>query len=306
MSGALYRAGSAWSGLSANARGAIWVSLGTVFAAITDLLVKTLGPSVHPVEMSFFRYFIGCLILIPLFVRVSRVSGLRTRRFGLHGFRALLSVAGQVLVYYAVTQMMLADVTALAFSRMLFTTLLAALLLREAVTRRRWAATFAGFVGVMIILRPGAAVIDQAALAALAAAVLFSFGLIIVPKLATTEPPDRIVFYYNVLGALLLIIPVAFIWKAPSAGELVLLLAVGLATSISMVCFIRGFAIGETSVVAPMEYVRLIYAAIIGYVFFTEVPDVWTVVGAAVIVASTLYIARRETRVRKTAKQTAA
>ena len=74
MSGALYRAGSAWSGLSANARGAIWVSMGTVFAAITDLLVKTLGPTVHPVEMSFFRYFIGCLILIPLFVRVSRSS----------------------------------------------------------------------------------------------------------------------------------------------------------------------------------------------------------------------------------------
>ena len=90
MSGALYRAGSAWSGLSANARGAIWVSMGTVFAAITDFLVKTLGPSIHPVEMSFFRYFIGCLILIPLFVRVSRGPGLRTRRFGqTPGHRAL-------------------------------------------------------------------------------------------------------------------------------------------------------------------------------------------------------------------------
>jgi drug/metabolite transporter (DMT)-like permease len=201
--------------------------------------------------------------------------------------------------------MMLADVTALAFSRMLFTTLLAALLLREAVTRGRWAATLAGFVGVMIVLRPGAAVIDQAALAALAAAVLFSFALIIVPKLATTEPPDRIVFYYNVLGAVLLVVPVAFVWQAPSAQDLAFLLAVGLSTSFSMVCFIRGFATGETSVVAPMEYVRLIYAAIIGYAFFAEVPDIWTVVGAAIIVASTLYIARRETRVRKTARRTA-
>jgi len=302
MSPALSRAGGIWSGLSPNARGAIWVSIGTVLASLTDLMVKTLGPSVHPIEMAFFRYLIGCLILIPLFVRLSHGGGIRTKRFGLHFFRAILSVVGQCAVFYAVTRMLLADVTALAFSRMLFTTLLAALMLHEVVTAGRWAATAAGFIGVLVVLRPGITDFNDAALVALGAAVIFSFGLIIVPKLAATEPTDRIVFYYNVLGALLTLGPAALVWTTPSWAELSFLLAIGVATSLSIVCFIRGFAIGEASAVAPMEYVRLIYAGIIGYVFFFEVPDVWTGVGAAIIVGSTLYIA---TRARKTAKQSA-
>lgn len=295
----LRRVRATWRGLSPNARGAIWVSVGTMFAAVTDMLVKFLGPTVNPVQMAFFRYLVGSLVLAPLFIQVSRRSGLRTRRLGLHLLRAVISGIGQVGVYYAVSHMLLADVTALAFSRLLFTTVLAALMLHEAVTTGRWAATMAGFIGVLVVLRPGVAAIDDAALAALGAAVLFALGLVIVPKLATTEPPDRIVFYYNALGVVLFIVPAAILWMTPSWHELLLLIAIGTNTSLSIVCFIRGFSIGETSVVAPMEYVRLIYAGIIGFFLFAEVPDIWTGAGAAIIVLSTLYIARNETRARK-------
>jgi len=170
----------------------------------------------------------------------------------------------------------------------------AVIILREAVSAGRWAATIVGFIGILIIVRPGSDAMDPVALIAVASALAFAIANVLIRKMSDTEPPNRIVFYYHVGGVVLFAAPAAWVWRMPVGFEWVLLLSIGVLTTLAMVCFIRAFSVGEANAVGPLEYVRLIYAALFGYFLFAEVPSFWTVVGAAVIVASSLYIAREE------------
>jgi len=133
-----------------------------------------------------------------------------------------------------------------------------------------------------------------ASMVAVVSALLFALSLVLIRRLSGTEPPPRILFYYHAFGTLIFLWPALRLWVMPSALQWLLLLLIGVLTTIGMVCFVRGFAAGEASIVGPMEYTRLIYAALIGYFVFAELPDAWTWVGAGIIVGSTLYVARHE------------
>ena len=285
--------GVAWRKLPANARGALLISIGSIFFAANDAMVKFVGGDIHPMQIALIRYSLGVLLLSPMFMRLG-LSGLKTRRPGLHLVRALVASIGQVGVYYAVVNLMLADVTAIMFSRPLFITILAVLLLGESVGLRRWSATAIGFAGMVVMVRPGHFGVDPGSVIAIGSALLFALSLTLIRMLASSEPPPRILFYYHGFGALVFLAPALWLWVSPSPLQWLLLILIGMLTTIGMVCFVRGFAVGEASIVGPMEYTRLIYAALIGYFVFAEIPDAWTWVGAAIIVASTLYVARHE------------
>lgn len=283
----------AWLSLSGNARGAIWIAVGTVFFALNDVAVKTAGLTMHPLQLGFVRYFLGFIFLSPLFFQLGR-QGLKTERFGLHFLRAVIAGTGQIAVFYSVIHLMLADATSISFSRPLFMTLLAVLILRETVGWRRWTATAIGFVGVIVVARPGDGVIEPAALIGLGAAFLFSIGLVLIRRLGSTEPPTRILFYYHGIGTILSLGPAIWVWKQPVGAEWVALLMIGILTTVAMTCFVRGFVVGEVSVLGPIEYTRLVHAAVLGYLVFAEIPALWTWVGSTIIVASAIYIARTQ------------
>ncbi len=278
--------------LPANARGALWILIGSLFLSANDAVVKTLGADFHPIQMALFRYSIGMALLLPWFVKAGRETW-RTERLRTHLARAVIAGVGQAAVYYGVIHLYLADATAVAFSRPLFLTFLAVLFLGETVGWRRWAATAFGFAGVLAMVRPGGAEFDIAWAVALAAAVLFALGIVFIRRLATTEPSIRILFYYHVFGIALFVGPSAAVWQPFEPDQLALLMTIGALTCAGMVCFVQGFSIGEASFVGPFEYLRLIYAALIGFYMFAEIPSIWTGIGAAMIVASALYIARR-------------
>ncbi len=284
---------TAWLRLPANGRGALWITGGTLVFALNDTMVKALGGTIHPVQMVFFRYCVGALILTPVFIRVG-MAVLATQRLPLHIGRGVLAGIGQAGAFYAVVHLLLADATAVQFSRPLFMTFLAVFLLGETVGWRRWAATVVGFGGVIVMVRPGHTGLDVAWIVALATAMIFAFAMILIRKLAMTEPPIRIMFYYHITGVGFFAVPAIWVWTPPMGLEWLLLLSIGVLTTLAMVCFVHGLAAGEASIVGPMEYTRLIYAAVFGYFIFAEVPVIWTWVGAAIIVASALYIARRE------------
>lgn len=290
---ALHKARAAWARLPANARGALWVTLGTVAFALNDVVVKHLGRTLHPFELALARYATGFVMLLPFFIRMGW-QGLRTARPGLHAARLVIACTAQLGAYYTVIHLMLADVTALAFSRPLFTTIIAVFLLHEVVGLRRWTATVVGFLGVLVMVRPGLADIDPVVLIALATACVLALANVLIRMMAPTEPPNRILFYYHAGGVLLFAGPAAWVWIAPDPQQWLLLFTIGVLTTIGMIGFVRGFHAGEASIVGPMEYTRIIYAALLGYFLFAEVPDIWTGVGALVIVASAVYIARRD------------
>lgn len=284
-----------WTRLPGNFRGILWLSLGAFLFSVVDVFVKSLGGRFDPIEISFFRYACGLIFLTPVFIRMG-IADLRTDRLPLHLLRMFLAFAAQLGIFITVIHMPLADATAFMFSKPLFTTIVAVFMLHEAVSGRRWAATVVGFIGVLVLVRPGAEAINPIALVAVASALTFAIANVLIRKMSSTEPTGRILFYYHVGGVLLFAGPAAYVWVMPIGIEWLLLISIGGLTTIGIFCFMRAFTVGEANAVGPAENLRLIYAAIFGYVLFSEVPSIWTAIGAAIIVSSTVYIARVEAR----------
>ena len=288
---------AAWAGMAPNARGMTWAFLGSLFMALTAVLVKYLGNELNSFEVAFFRALFGFLAIAPFVLRPG-AGGIRTTRPGLHTLRGVMGAAAMLSGFYAVTVLPLALATSLSFSRSLFMIVLATLFLGEVVRARRWTATILGIVGVIVMLRPTTA-IDSAAFYSLFSAFMVAAVMVATKKLATTEPPVRIIFYAGFFGTLIALAPAIFLWETPSFQELALMVLLGIVGALGTNCMVRALAAGEATVVAPVEYVRIIFAALFGFFLFSETPDIWTGVGAVIIVGSTLYIALREARLGK-------
>ena len=200
--------------------------------------------------------------------------------------------------YYALARIELAAYNALSFSKPLFAIVLAVIVLHETVRWRRWAATFVGFIGVMVMMRPGTEAFNPNGLFALGDALCIAILITVLKKLPAYERPLAMLFYFGLVAspiALALAIPH---WTWPSGGTWLLLAAIGTAGALSQYWWIMAFRAGEASAVAPFDYSRLLFSGLFGLIFFAEVPDGWTIAGAGLIVASTIYIARREASLR--------
>ena len=276
-----------------NIRGILWLSIGAFLFSVTDVIVKQLGQKFDPTELALFRYGIGMMILTPVFLKMG-IEELKTKRIGMHFVRMSLAMAAQLGIFITVINMPLADATAIYFSKPLFTTVVAVIFISEVVSGRRWVATTVGFIGVIIMIQPGADTMNPIALIAVASALAFTTANVLIRVLARTEPPNRILFYYHIGGIIVFTGPAIYFWTMPVGIEWVLLISIAVLTTLGMTCLVRAFSAGEANAVGPIEYVRLIYAALFGYLLFGEIPSIWTGVGAILIVASAIYIARDE------------
>jgi drug/metabolite transporter (DMT)-like permease len=282
-----------WQRLPANLRGALWVVLSCLSIASMAALVKTLGAHLDSFQLAFFRAGFGLLTVLPFAIGAG-VGVLRTRRPGLHLARGIAGTVAMMCGFFALTRLSLADATAITFTTPLFLTVLAALVLHETVRRRRWSATACGFLGVLIMLRPGDGVLEPAALAALLGAACIATVRLLIKRLAETDGSLTIIVWFGLISTAVSAVPAALVWRTPTLFELGLLALLGCLASLTQVCMIRGYRIGEASALAPFEYARLPFAMMYGFLLFAELPDLYTSLGAAIIVASTLYIARRE------------
>jgi len=264
--------------------------------------VRTAGERLPSVEIVFFRTIFQLLLIFPLVVR-SGLSGLHTNRVRLHALRVLLAAMTVQATFYAFTKMPLADVTAISFSRSLFLTILAIVVLKESVGKHRWSATIIGFVGVLFIVQPGAGSLQIAAIAALLAAFLSAAMSITVRLLSSTEQNVQIMLF-PALFTLVISAPVsAALWQAPTSVEIATIGAAAIAGFIGQWCMIEGFRAGETSALAPINYLRILFAGALGYLFFNEIPGITTIIGASIIVAATLYTLHRESIAGKQPRQ---
>ena len=293
--GVAARIGTLWLALPANFRGILLLAGGAFLLTSSDTFVKALGAKFTPYELSFYRYATGMIVLTPLFVQLGW-HGLKTARIGMHGLRMGLAFVAQIGVFYTIIHMPLADATAFMFSKPLFTTLVAVIVLSELVNARRWIATAVGFLGVLVMMRPGSEGIDPVALIAVGTALIFAIANVLIRILAVTEPTNRMLFYYHIGGVAVFAGPTIWAGQTPAGLEWLLLLAIGVLTTGGMFCYFRAFSIGEANAVGPAENLRLIYAALLGFLLFAEIPSPWTVVGATIIVGSTYYIARVEAK----------
>ncbi|MBI1186719.1 MAG: EamA family transporter [Alphaproteobacteria bacterium] len=265
------------------------------FTAMTTL-IKYLGDDYPAALQTFYRQAAGCVVLLPLIAR-NPVGVFRTSRPGILLFRSAAGTVGMILGFYAYQMMPLADANALSFTRTLWLVPLAALVLREQVGPHRIGATLAGFIGVLIMLKPGGeGAFTWPARAALASAFLFALTITGMKIMTRDHSTTTLIVYAAVLGLALAIPPALFVWRWPSLPDLGLLCAMGVLGLLTQTCYIKGMAIGDAAAMAPIDYTRLIFALVVGLALFQEVPDLVTMTGALVVIASTLYITWREAR----------
>jgi drug/metabolite transporter (DMT)-like permease len=291
------RAVASLSALPDNMRGSLWVLVSVFFFAAQSAGIKSLAGELEPFQIVFLRCLLAASFIFPfaLYRRAVRTG----RPLG-HFARAACGVAAMSCMVFAIGNARLADVTAIGFTKALFTVIIALVVFREVVGWRRWAAVIVGFAGALIMLRPDLDGVNIALVSALGGSLLISVNIAIVRWLSSTEKPETIIFYFGIIGGALMCAPAMLVWRNPSWEAWGLLGLASLAGTLAQSCSVRGWATGEHSVLAPVQYVQLVFAAAFGFVVFSELPDEWTIVGASIIVGATLYIARREA-VRKSA-----
>lgn len=282
-----------WATLPPTGRGALWMLLYAATFAVMSAMVRHAAREIPPVQVAFVRNFVGLVLMVPWIARLG-FGTLRTKRFGLHACRATTGLGAMFLLFTALAHIPIAETTALMFTTPLFATVGAALILGETVRRRRWIATACGFVGAIVILRPGGAMLAWPALFALGSAACIAGSMLLVKTLSKTESPVTMVFYMGLLMTPMSLLPALFVWTRPTPEMWALMVATGAVATLGQIGMARAFAAAEASAVLPLDFSRLLFAALIGFVVFGELPDAWTWVGAAIIFGSALYIAHRE------------
>ncbi len=236
----------------------------------------------------FCRHVIGTSLLIALMLAGRRIS-LRTTRFAGHFWRTVFGFSAYVTFVYALTRLSLADTVALSFTAPFWAALIAIVVLRERIVPVRLVATLAGFGGVVLIAKPGGS-FDLAMVVALGSALMTTFAMLQVKQLSGSESPDVITFYFMAIG-IALATPFAIVqWQMPSLSHLPFLLAIGVFSLMGQQFLTRGYSIGTFSKMAPMDFLRLPLSVFIGLVFFSEFPDLWSMLGMAIIGGASLVV----------------
>ncbi|MEK9683515.1 MAG: DMT family transporter [Rhodospirillaceae bacterium] len=279
--------------LSATARGALWMMGSTASWCGMAAITRHFTGEIHTYEIVFFRSIFGSIFLFPWLLKVG-MAGLKTRRVGMHILRGFTGLAIIYLLFTAIQLAPLGEVAAIISSRPVFASLLAILILKEASKGRRWVSVILGFMGALIIIRPGFSTVSNGVVLALTAAMAMAFLSIILKSLARTEKPDTIVIWQMVIFTPCSLLPALFVWVTPDWEQFLLLAGVGLFGTATQRCLTRAYAAADTTVVVPFDFSRLIFAAIIGFLLFQEFPDVWTWIGGTIISLAILWMARGE------------
>ena len=289
--------------LDRNLHGALWMVASAVgFTAMTTL-IKYLGDDYPAALQTFYRQLAGFIVLLPIILK-RRGAAFATTRPGILIFRSAAGTLGMILSFYAFQKMPLADANALSFTRTLWLVPLAALVLHETVGPLRIGAAIVGFIGVLIMLLPGMNgqfAIGWPALAMLASSFLFALTITGMKVMTRDHSPMVLLVWSAALGLVMGIPGAFFTWRWPEPFDLLLLVLMGVLGTVTQGCYIKGMSIGDAAAMAPIDYIRLVFTVIVGLTLFNEIPSVWTVAGAGIVVVSTLFITWREMQASKAA-----
>lgn len=274
-------------------RGAIYVIAASFFFAAMGALIRLGAAELHAFQIAFLRNVFGLLFMLPWLIR-GGISVLKTERLGLYWLRAVLGVITMLTWFWAMTVMPLAEAVSLSFSAPLFVTMGAALILGEHVGLRRWSATIIGFLGVMVILRPGLNSISPAAIGVVASAICMAGSILLIKVLSRTESPNAIVLYMVLMMTPLSLLPALAVWQWPSAQTWLWMVMLGGFGTIAHLLFTNALKVAEASAVMPFDFVRLPFTVVLGIWLFDQYIDYWTWAGAAIIFSAGIYIAQRE------------
>lgn len=286
-------------------RAAALMLASTMFFALMVVAIRLASASLHTFEIAFFRNFFGLIATLPLLFKHGP-GLLRTQYFPRYLFRCLIGIISMMCGFWAIGHLPLAQAVSLSYSTPLFVTLAAAAMLNEKVRARRWTAVVLGFIGVLIIVRPGSTQFSIDSLIAVLAAVMSALVAIQIKQLSAVEPADRIVFYTTLLWVPMSLLPALSVWQWPQGITWVWVIAAGFMGTGGHMLWTRALKLGEVSALTPISFMQLPVVAVFGWVLFNESLDIYTLLGAAIIFGANAYIAHREAVLSKRAATEAA
>jgi drug/metabolite transporter (DMT)-like permease len=275
------------------ALGIMWMSTSAFASSTMNGFIREASADIHAFEVAFFRNVFGLLALSPLVLKGGIGTTLRTSRLGLHLLRGLLNAVAMLSFFYAVSVTPLATVAALGFTAPLFAALLA-LPSSASAGWRRWAGLLVGFLGALVIVRPGVADVGFGTLLVLLSSAVWAGALIVIKILARTETSLTTTVYAAIFLTPITFAAAFFFWSWPSATGWILLVVIGVLGSLTQWSIAQAFREADATVVLPFDFTKLLWAAFIGFAVFGEVPDPLALVGGGIILGSVTYVAYRE------------
>ena len=285
-------------------RAALLMLGSTVFFGLMAVAIRLASETLHTFEIAFFRNFFGVVAALPLLLRHGP-GLLKTTQLPRYFIRCVIGVLSMFCGFWAIGHLPLAQAVALSYSTPLFVTMAAVWLLHEHVRARRWAAVVVGFIGVLVIVRPGSADFSAGTLIALSAAVLSGLVSIQIKQLSHTEPADRIVLWTTLLWVPMSLGPALFVWEWPQGITWLWVAAAGLLGTGGHMLWTRALKLGDVSALTPISFMQLPVVAVFAYFLFGEAIDRWTVIGASIIFGANAYIAHREVQLARRAATSA-
>ncbi|MFC3552441.1 DMT family transporter [Lysobacter cavernae] len=265
----------------------------TLSFGVMAIAIRLASESLHTFEIAFFRNFFGLLAVLPLLLQANRGS-LRTRQLPRYFVRCAIGIGSMLAGFWAIGHLPLAQAISLSYSTPVFVTIAAVVFLHEHVRARRWAAVALGFLGVLVIVRPGSADFSAGTLIALLAAVLSGVVAIQIKQLSRIDSANTIVLYTYLFWVPMSLLPALFVWEWPVGIAWLWVVAAGIFGTGGQVLWTHALKLGEVSALTPISFMQLPLVATAGWLWFGESLDRWTVIGAAIILASNAYIAHRE------------
>ena len=268
-----------------------------VMLPIMDGFAKYLSSTLPVLQITWSRYFFTVVIVLPIMLIFFRKNLTWTEKPKLQLIRGLILFFANILFFYSISIISLAKALTLAFIAPLIVTALSPVLLGEKVGFRRWAAVVIGFIGSLVVIRPGFAELNLASLAALGTGILYGFYLIITRKLHDADNPLLTLLLTGIVGAILGTMIMPTVWVQPTITEWYMMFAIGFFASIGHLFLILSLKYADASKLAPFSYFEIVTNIIIGYFFFSHFPDNWTFLGLFIIILSGIYISRREKKI---------
>ena len=279
-------------------RGIALILSSTVFLGISDVTAKYLSATLPSIEIAWLRFLVFAMIMAPAMVPGSPLFALKTGNVGLQLMRGAALLGSSLFFISGLRYLPIAEASATGFVSPLFVTALSIVFLSEKVGMRRWLATAVGLLGVLIILRPGSSAFHPAAFFPIVSALAWAATLIMTRMMSGKEHAITIMTYSSIAGVAILSVLAPFAWVTPSWQAIAFGILIGVFSTAGQWIVVLAFRYADACVLAPFSYTQLLWVSILGFLIFGELPDVWTIIGAAFIVGSGLYTAHRE-RVRR-------
>lgn len=285
---------------SQNSQAILFMLISMASFSMMTTVIRLLANNMHSTQMVFMRNIFSLLIIIGVVLAMHRkIPSFKTQRLSRHFWRGTIGFCAMSLWFHAITLLPLTLATAISFITPVLSTIIAIIFLGEKAGIRRWSAIIAGFIGVLVVLRPDTGTMDSNVFLVLFSSIFMAIAGTMVKSLTRTESPETIVYYMSLFMTLWSIIPAMFFWQEIQLNSISLIFLVAVFSTVAHLSLTRAFMRADIVVLMPFDFTRLIFTAILAYFMFGEVMDEQTITGAIIIVASAVYIAHREAKLRK-------